>query len=70
MDQILARLNECFSLLTRGSRAAPPRQQTLCATIDWSYRLLTEAEAIQVERVQRATMSLAQAIPYALETAP
>src|SRR5262249_7667300 len=33
-----------FRLLTRGSRAAPARQQTLRATLDWSYALLANAE--------------------------
>jgi tetratricopeptide (TPR) repeat protein len=31
-------------LLTSGSRIAPSRQQTLRATLDWSYELLTETE--------------------------
>src|SRR6185503_20573357 len=33
-------------LLTGGSRTALPRQQTLRATIDWSYDLLSEDERI------------------------
>ena len=37
------RLNDRFRLLRRGSRAAPPRHQTLQATFDWSYDLLPEA---------------------------
>ncbi|MCZ6662376.1 MAG: BTAD domain-containing putative transcriptional regulator [Actinobacteria bacterium] len=32
-----------FELLTKGNRTAPPRQQTLRATIEWSYELLTPA---------------------------
>jgi tetratricopeptide (TPR) repeat protein len=32
--------------MTGGNRAALPRQQTLRATIDWSYNLLTEAEQV------------------------
>jgi predicted ATPase/DNA-binding CsgD family transcriptional regulator len=39
-----ARLDERFSLLTGGSRAALPRQQTLRAMVDWSWELLTGAE--------------------------
>jgi len=41
-EQIAARLDQRFRLLTGGSRAALPRQQTLRATLDWSYELLTE----------------------------
>lgn len=43
-DQIAARLNDRFQLLTRGSRTALPRHQTLRATTDWSYDLLSEPE--------------------------
>ncbi|MEP7025369.1 MAG: AAA family ATPase, partial [Actinomycetota bacterium] len=39
-DQIAARLGDRFRLLTTGDRTAPPRQQTLRATIDWSHDLL------------------------------
>ena len=49
--QIAARLHESLHLLTVGSRAAPPRQQTLRATIDWSYNLLTEAERVLLRRL-------------------
>jgi predicted ATPase len=38
--QILARLGRSLDLLTTGARDAPERQQTLRATIDWSYDLL------------------------------
>lgn len=44
VEQIAERLNKRFALLASGSRTAPPRQQTLRGTIDWSYDLLTEAE--------------------------
>jgi predicted ATPase/DNA-binding SARP family transcriptional activator len=43
-QQIAARLDDRFRLLTRGNPAAMPRQQTLQAAIDWSYELLTEEE--------------------------
>ncbi|HEY6042279.1 MAG TPA: helix-turn-helix domain-containing protein, partial [Anaerolineae bacterium] len=36
VEQIAARLDDRFNLLTMGSRTALPRQQTLRATIDWS----------------------------------
>jgi non-specific serine/threonine protein kinase len=38
------RLGNMLPLLTGGSRAAPQRQQTLRATLDWSYDLLTDAQ--------------------------
>jgi predicted ATPase len=38
------RLDQRFRLLTGGSRAAPERQQTLEATVGWSYSLLHRAE--------------------------
>jgi len=41
LDQLAARLDNRFRLLTAGSRTALPRQQTLCATLDWSYELLS-----------------------------
>jgi predicted ATPase/transcriptional regulator with XRE-family HTH domain len=44
IEQIAARLDDRFALLTSGSRIAPSRQQTLRATLDWSYELLTEPE--------------------------
>ena len=51
VDEIAARLDDRFSLLTAGSRTAVPRHQTLRATIDWSYDLLTEAERILLRRL-------------------
>ena len=43
-EQIAARLDDRFRLLTGGSRTALPRHQTLRALIDWSYDLLSQAE--------------------------
>jgi predicted ATPase/class 3 adenylate cyclase len=43
-EQIWARLDDQFSLLTGGARTALPRQRTLQATIEWSYQLLDEDE--------------------------
>ncbi|WP_327097981.1 protein kinase [Nocardia vinacea] len=43
-QQILARLTDRYTLLTRGSRTAPTRQQTLRWSIDWSYELCTGTE--------------------------
>jgi predicted ATPase/DNA-binding CsgD family transcriptional regulator len=43
-EQVLDRLDERFQLLTGGSRAAMPRQQTLRALVDWSYALCSPEE--------------------------
>ena len=37
-------LESRFRLLTGGDRTARPRQQTLLATVDWSFDLLTDEE--------------------------
>ncbi len=41
---LLVRLDSRLALLTGGARDLPARQQTLRATIDWSYRLLDADE--------------------------
>jgi predicted ATPase len=51
VEQIAARLDDRFRLLTGGARAVPPRQQTLQATIDWSYDLLSETERALLRRL-------------------
>jgi predicted ATPase len=43
-NDLLDRIDQRFTLLTRGSRAALERQQTLRRTIDWSYDLLSPPE--------------------------
>jgi non-specific serine/threonine protein kinase/serine/threonine-protein kinase PknK len=43
-EEILERLTERYALLTRGSRDAPSRQQTLRMCVDWSYDLCTPVE--------------------------
>ncbi|MGD0441775.1 MAG: adenylate/guanylate cyclase domain-containing protein [Acidimicrobiales bacterium] len=45
------RLDQRFRLLTGGSRNAIPRQQTLLATVDWSYSLLTASEQKLLRRL-------------------
>ena len=41
---LLARLSHRLDLLIRGARDVPARQQTMRATIAWSYQLLTQEE--------------------------
>jgi predicted ATPase/DNA-binding SARP family transcriptional activator len=43
-EQVAARLDDRFRLLTGGSRTALPRHQTLRAVVDWSWDLLDEEE--------------------------
>jgi predicted ATPase/DNA-binding SARP family transcriptional activator len=50
-EQILARLHDRFRLLTSSSRTAIPRHQTLRATIDWSYELLSPDEQRLLDRL-------------------
>jgi predicted ATPase/DNA-binding winged helix-turn-helix (wHTH) protein len=51
LEQIIARLDDRFNLLTDGSRTALPRQQTLRATLDWSHGLLSDAERRVLRRL-------------------
>jgi len=49
--QVADRLEDCFRLLSVGPRTAAARQQTLRATMDWSYELLPVAERILLQRL-------------------
>ncbi|HLW59821.1 MAG TPA: tetratricopeptide repeat protein [bacterium] len=51
VEEIAARLNDRFALLTQGERAALPRHRTLQAAMDWSYRLLPDAEQALLRRL-------------------
>jgi predicted ATPase len=51
IEQIAARLKDRFRLLTGGSRTALPRQQTLRASIDWSYSQLSGSEQLLLQRL-------------------
>ena len=48
---IAARLRDRFSLLTLSPRTSEARHRTLRATLDWSYRLLTDAERRLLRRL-------------------
>ena len=51
LQQTAALLNQQLTLLWRGQRSAPPRQHTLQATLDWSYKLLSELERKVLRRL-------------------
>ena len=51
VEQISARLDDRFELLTAGDRSAAPRQRTLRAAIEWSYELLTDPERALFRRL-------------------
>jgi predicted ATPase/Tfp pilus assembly protein PilF len=51
LEEIAALLEQSFDLLTGGSRTALPRYQSLHASIDWSYHLLSEAERLLFRRL-------------------
>src|SRR5437667_6643538 len=51
VDGVAARLDDRFRLLTGGSRTALPRHQTMRATLDWSYELLSETERLVLRRL-------------------
>ena len=51
LAELHGRLDQRFRLLTGGSRTALERQQTLRATVDWSYSLLTAAEQLLLARL-------------------
>jgi predicted ATPase/DNA-binding winged helix-turn-helix (wHTH) protein len=51
IEGVAARLDNRFRLLAGGHRTAMPRHQTLRATMDWSYDLLTEPERVVLRRL-------------------
>jgi predicted ATPase/DNA-binding SARP family transcriptional activator/class 3 adenylate cyclase len=51
VQQVASRLDDTFRLLTGGSRAVLPRQQTLKAMIDWSYNLLSCKERLLMQHL-------------------
>jgi predicted ATPase/DNA-binding CsgD family transcriptional regulator len=44
LEQLSARLDDRFRVLVQRGRTGPSRQQTLLATVEWSYSLLTQGE--------------------------
>jgi predicted ATPase/DNA-binding CsgD family transcriptional regulator/Tfp pilus assembly protein PilF len=51
VEQIADRLRDRFQLLNSGDRTAPLRQQTLRATVDWSFELLDADEQLLLRRL-------------------
>jgi predicted ATPase/class 3 adenylate cyclase len=51
VEDIATRLRDHLAVLSAGSRTALPRQQTLEATVAWSYHLLNEAERVVFTRL-------------------
>jgi predicted ATPase/DNA-binding NarL/FixJ family response regulator len=51
VEEISARLDDRFGLLTSGQRSAAPRQRTLRAAIEWSHELLTPPERVLFRRL-------------------
>jgi predicted ATPase len=51
LAELAERLDDASHLLTGGRRTAHPRQQTLRATLDWSYALLPETERAVFSRL-------------------
>jgi predicted ATPase len=70
-QQVQARLNDRFRLLTGGSRTAMPRQQTLRAAIDWSFDLLSASERAVLRRLSvfagGCTLDAAEAVASGAE---
>jgi predicted ATPase/class 3 adenylate cyclase len=71
--ELVARLHDALGVLISGARDAPDRQRTLRATIDWSFRLLDDAEREVFARMAvfpaGATVGVAEAVTAAsLET--
>jgi predicted ATPase len=76
VEQIAARLGDRFRLLSAGARTAPPQQQTLRATMDWSHDLLAPTERVLFRRLGvfagGCTLEAAEAVcaPAAPDDAP
>ncbi len=74
LEALLDRLGSRLSILGSGTRELPERQQTLRATIEWSYQLLTPQEqrlfevlacfhGADVEAVESVARSIADRVP-------
>lgn len=71
LQGVAERLADRFQLLTQGARTALPRQQTLRATLDWSYSPLPQSQRTVLNRLSlfagMFTLESAQATAYSQE---
>ncbi len=70
LEQILERLDDRFRLLSTGVRSVPSRQQTLRATIEWSYGLLGLEERGAWRRLSVFNPTFELAAAEAVEPSP
>jgi predicted ATPase/DNA-binding CsgD family transcriptional regulator len=73
VDQIAARLDRRLALLTSTNRAVPVRQQTLRATLDWSFDLLSNIEQVLFRRLSALagwTLEMAEQVCAGDQIAP
>lgn len=70
VTELASRLDDRFTLLTRGRRTAPPRQRTLAAMLDWSYELLSPLEQRVVARLATFRSSFSMDSGLAVAVAP
>lgn len=70
LQALAERLGDRFHLLMKGRRTALPRHQTLRATLDWSYDLLTAAEQRLLRRLSvfQGSFTLKAAVAVGGET--
>ncbi|WP_244905430.1 BTAD domain-containing putative transcriptional regulator [Streptomyces agglomeratus] len=66
VEEVAARLDDRFKLLSRGDRTAEPRHQTLRAVVEWSWELLDDDERALARRLTvfsgGATLAAAEAV--------
>ena len=74
VEEVATGLDDLFRLLTGGRRTALPRHQTLRATLDWSYELLSEPERVVLRRLGvfagAFSLEAARAVVASAELAP
>jgi predicted ATPase/DNA-binding SARP family transcriptional activator len=72
LEEIATRLDDQMRLLTNGNRGVQPRQQTLSATLDWSFDLLSDEERSLLRRLAvfagGATLPMIQQVCWTEET--
>jgi len=71
VSALASRLGNMFAVLTQGRRFAVPRHQTLRATLDWGYSLLSPTEQTILRRIAifRLTFTLNSALAVVVDPA-